>query len=131
MKAVFFFQICMKYPIWSTILFSILPFWFLHFIALIWNIYTANIYVLITTDILNIVKILTKYNLTKNKTSCHIQLCQMNVMVPNVIPLLSKPYVNEVTLTGQNPPSKCCYPLKLLTQFKRNLDLLILKIWGL
>ena len=39
------------------------------------------------------------------------------------IRLLNKPYENEVTLTGQNPPLKCCQPLELLTQFERGLDL--------
>ena len=26
----------------------------------------------------------------------------------NFIPLVIKPYINDVTLTGQNPPLKCC-----------------------
>ena len=26
----------------------------------------------------------------------------------NIVPLVNKPYVNEVTLTGQNSPLKCC-----------------------
>ena len=37
---------------------------------------------------------------------CMIQLCQMNV-----IPLLSKPCVNEVTLRKQKLPLECCQPL--------------------
>ena len=36
--------------------------------------------------------------------------------------LLNKPYENEVTLNGQNPPLKCCQPLELLTQLKKSLD---------
>ena len=36
--------------------------------------------------------------------------------------LLNKPYENEVTLTGQNPPLKCYQPLELFTQLKRGLD---------
>ena len=32
--------------------------------------------------------------------------------------LLNKPYENEVTLRGQNPPLKCCRPLELLSPFK-------------
>ena len=28
------------------------------------------------------------------------------------VQLLNKPYENEVTLTGQNPPSKCCQHLE-------------------
>ena len=39
--------------------------------------------------------------------------------------------VNEVTLRGQNPSLKFCYPLELYTQLKTGLDLLLLKIWGL
>ena len=35
--------------------------------------------------------------------------------------LLNKPYVNEVTLTGQNPSLKCYQPLELLTAFKNGL----------
>ena len=35
------------------------------------------------------------------------------------IRFLDKPYVNEVTLRGQNPPSKCCKYLKLLTYFEK------------
>ena len=45
--------------------------------------------------------------------------------------LPNKPYLNEVTLTRQNPPLKCCQLLELFTQFKRGLDLSMLKIWGL
>ena len=41
----------------------------------------------------------------------------------NVIPLVNKPYINEVTLTGQNVPLKCCQLLGLLTQLKREIDL--------
>ena len=37
--------------------------------------------------------------------------------------------VNEVTLRGQNPSLKFCWPLELFTQLKRGLDLLTLKIW--
>ena len=37
--------------------------------------------------------------------------------------LINKPYENEVTLTGQNQPLKCCQPLELFTQLKRSLDL--------
>ena len=35
------------------------------------------------------------------------------------IRLLNKPYENEVALTGQNPPLKCCQLLELLTQLKK------------
>ena len=40
--------------------------------------------------------------------------------------LLNKPYVNEVTLRGQNPPLKCCYPLDFLYTF---LNVLIFQCW--
>ena len=36
--------------------------------------------------------------------------------------LLNKPYENELTLTGQNPPLKCYQPLQLFIQLKRGLD---------
>ena len=45
--------------------------------------------------------------------------------------LLNKPYVNVVTLRGQNQPLKCCQPFQLLTPFEMGLDLCILIIWGL
>ena len=38
---------------------------------------------------------------------------------------------NEVTLTGKILPLKCSYPLEILTQFLKRLDLLMLKIWAL
>ena len=37
--------------------------------------------------------------------------------------LLNKPYVKEVTLTGQSPPLKCFQPLEILTHFIRGLGL--------
>ena len=37
---------------------------------------------------------------------CHLRLCQMNFIL-----LLSKPYVNEVTLKEQKCPLKCYKPL--------------------
>ena len=45
--------------------------------------------------------------------------------------LLNKPYVNEVTLRGQNPPLRYCNLLIFCVLFKKGLDLLMLKIWGL
>ena len=41
--------------------------------------------------------------------------------------LLNKPYENQVTLTGQNLPLKCCQPLEILAYFITGLDLLILE----
>ena len=55
-----------------------------------------------------------------------------NTAVPLAIKrLLNKPYENEVTLTGQNPPLKCCQPLEILTHFITGSDLFILEILGL
>ena len=45
--------------------------------------------------------------------------------------LLNKLYKDKVTLTGQNPPLKCCQPLEILTHFMMGLDLLMIEIWGL
>ena len=45
--------------------------------------------------------------------------------------LINKNYQNEITLTGQNPPLKCCQPLEILTQFTTGLNLSMLEIWGL
>ena len=44
-----------------------------------------------------------------------IQLCQMNV-----IPLSSKPYINEVTLSEQKWPLKCYQPPDLVAVCKQN-----------
>ena len=43
---------------------------------------------------------------------------------------LNKPYENEVTMTGQKPPSKCCQHLETLHTLRKGLDLLMLKILG-
>ena len=48
----------------------------------------------------------------------------------SLIRLLNKLNENEVTLTGQNPPLKCCQPLEILTHFERGLDLSILENFG-
>ena len=52
-----------------------------------------------------------------NKTN--VQLCQMNI-----IPLLSKPDINEVILNEQKLPLKCCQPLDFLYTSLKDLDLL-------
>ena len=41
---------------------------------------------------------------------------------------IETPYVKEVTLSEQLPPLKCCLPHELLTQFKKGLDISLLKI---
>ena len=63
----------------------------------------------------------------------YIYITESLLTVPklNKHPLLHKPYANEVTLTGQNPPWRPYYPHKIFTQFEKGLDLLMLKIWGL
>ena len=38
-------------------------------------------------------------------------------------PLVNKHYQNEVILTGQSPPLKCCQPFEILTHFITGLDL--------
>ena len=50
-----------------------------------------------------------------------IQLCQMNV-----VPWLSKPYVNEVTLRQQKWPLECCQPLDIWYTSLKGLDLFLL-----
>ena len=45
--------------------------------------------------------------------------------------LLNKPYENEVTLTGQNPPLKCCQHIEIQYTVRKRVDLLMLKILGL
>ena len=50
-----------------------------------------------------------------------ILINQSNLQLLNFVykRLFNKPYENEVTLTRQNPTSKCCYLLEILTEFKR------------
>ena len=52
-----------------------------------------------TVQTINVLKIQSKI--------CH---CRLYVQFPkiNIVPLVNKPYVNEVTLTGKNPPLKYC-----------------------
>ena len=45
--------------------------------------------------------------------------------------LLIKLYENEVTLTGQNPPLKCCQHLEIQKHCKKKVVLLMLKILAL
>ena len=45
--------------------------------------------------------------------------------------LVNKHYQNEVTLTGQNLPLKCCKPVEILTHFTTGLDFPMLEIWSL
>ena len=42
--------------------------------------------------------------------------------------LLNKPYENQIILRGHNILLKSCQPLEILTQFTKELDLLLLKI---
>ena len=45
------------------------------------------------------------------------EVCIVQLPTFPYIWLLNKPYENEVTLTGQNPPLKCCQPLENFTEF--------------
>ena len=45
--------------------------------------------------------------------------------------LVNKHFQNEVTLTRQNPPLKCCQPLESLAHLITDLDLSMIEIWGL
>ena len=56
---------------------------------------------------------------------------RIQLLTSDYVWLLNKPYEKEVTLRRQNPPLKCCQPLQLFTQLYTELDLLLLKIWGL
>ena len=47
------------------------------------------------------------------------------------VQLLNKPYENEVTLTRQKLPLKCCQPLETLRHLIKGLDLSMLEIRGL
>ena len=46
------------------------------------------------------------------------------------VQLLSKPYENEVTLTGQNPPLKYCQHLEIPYTVSESVDLLMHKNFG-
>ena len=58
--------------------------------------------------------------------SSHLQLSKSDYKR-----LLHKPYVNEVHLTGQNPPLNCCQHLEIQYTVRKRVDLLMLKILGL
>ena len=45
--------------------------------------------------------------------------------------LLNKPFENEIALTGQNPPLKCCQHLEIQYTLRKRVDLLMLKILDL
>ena len=45
--------------------------------------------------------------------------------------LVNKHYQNEVTLTGQNAPLKCCQSLEISTHFITGLDLSMIETWSL
>ena len=68
---------------------------------------------------------------TIKKQSWSFYVIEIQIKLDQTERFLNKPYVNEVTLSKQNPALKCCQSLELLTQLKRELDLLMLKIWSL
>ena len=73
------------------------------------------------------------YRLQK-ETATQCQLCtkiQHTVSEHEYRPITTQPYVNEVTLRGQNLLLKCYQHLELLTVFYKGLDFSMLKIWGL
>ena len=43
-------------------------------------------------------------------------------MIKSLQTVTNKPYVNEVTLRGQKPPLKCCWPLDFWCAFLQDLD---------
>ena len=55
----------------------------------------------------------------------------MQLRLKQTASLVNKHYQNEVTLTGQNPPLKCCQPLESLAHLITGLDLSMIEIWGL
>ena len=59
------------------------------------------------------------------------QKSQLQLRAKQIAPLLRKHYQNDVPLTGENPPLKCCQPLEILAQLKTALDIFLIKIWGL
>ena len=59
----------------------------------------------------------------------YLNLLHIQLRAKQTAPLVNKHYQNEVTLTGQNPPLKCCQPLEILTHFITGLDLSMIEIW--
>ena len=74
----------------------------------------------------NCIENLSRIGRPQNYSENYIQLLKSDY-----IRLLNKPYENEVTLTWQNPPLKCCQSLEILSSSEMGIDLLMLKIWGL
>ena len=62
---------------------------------------------------------------------CFSGITNLQLRGKQTAPLVNKHYQNEVTMTGQNLPLKCCKPLEILAHFEIGLVLLMLKIWGL
>ena len=62
---------------------------------------------------------------------CYYQKLELQLRAKQTAPLVNKHYKNEVTLTGQSLPLKCCQPLEILTHFITGLDLSMIEIWGL
>ena len=54
---------------------------------------------------------------------CFSGITNLQLRGKQTAPLVNKHYQNEVTLTGQSPPLKCCQPLEILTHFLTDLDL--------
>ena len=60
---------------------------------------------------------------------CKKKVVSLQLRAKQTAPLVNKHYQNEVTLTGQNPPLKCCQPLESLARLIT--DLSMIEIWGL
>ena len=56
---------------------------------------------------------------------------EVQLRAKRTAPLVNKHYQNEVTLTGQSPPLKCCQPLESLAHLITGLDLSLPEIWSL
>ena len=60
---------------------------------------------------------------SSKKAKVDEKIAQLQIKSDQTERLLNKPYVNEVTLTGQNSPLKCCQPLESLnTKNLRSVD---------
>ena len=78
---------------------------------------TKKLSTILTTDYVNIPSQLRK------------QLNKVQLPTFAFTRLLDKPYENEVTLTVQNPPLKCCQHIEIRYTVRKRVDLFMLKFW--
>ena len=57
------------------------------------------------------------------KLDVSLSFHNLQLRAKQTTPLVNKHYQNEVTLTRQNLPLKCCHRFKILTLLKRGLNL--------